>query len=377
MPATLRASRVVPVALCVLALAAVAIETPRHVSWYLAVDQFGYLSFARDLTAGRLFHAWPPIDGLRALLTMPMDVLVQTYIVDGARIYSRYSPGYPLLLAGAMTLFGTHGAIYLNVAILMGLLAVLFLLGRRLLGEPMAAAAAVGLVLVCPTLAALWARSPLRDLPAHLAALGGVALVLAAADAGTALRRWLLGGAALGYAMTIRPDAMLYLPSAALGAVVVWRGRGTPLARLRAAGGCTGRGARTRAVAAPRVQHGGRRQPVRPGAVRRGARLLRRCADTGPRGDVSGDVERAGLRRWPASRQPAVEPAGERRRAARRVRRRAARDRGRGRDRRPARGHAAGRRRRAVHGPRAAVLQAAGCTRTGATSSASCSAWRC
>jgi 4-amino-4-deoxy-L-arabinose transferase-like glycosyltransferase len=231
-PATLRASRVVPVALCLLALAAVAIETPRHVSWYLAVDQFGYLSFARDLAAGRLFHAWPPIDGLRALLAMPMDVLVQTYIVDGAYIYSRYSPGYPLLLAGAMALFGTHGAIYLNVAILMGLLAVLFVLGRRLLGDPMAAAAAVGLVLVCPTLVPLWARSPLRDLPAHLAALGGVALVIAAADAGGALRRWLLGGAALGYAMTIRPDAILYLPSAALAAVAVWHGRGTPLAGL-------------------------------------------------------------------------------------------------------------------------------------------------
>ncbi len=231
-PATLRATRVLPAALCVLALAAVAVETPRHVSWYLAVDQFGYLSFARDLAAGRPFHDWPPIDGLRALLTMPMDVLVQTYIVDGARIYSRYSPGYPLLLAGAMTLFGTHGAIYLNVAVLMGLVAVLYLLGRRLLGEPMAAAAAVGLILVCPTLVPMWARSPLRDLPAHLAALGGLALVIAAADAGTASRRWLLGGVALGYAMTIRPDAFLYLPSAALAAVVVWRRRGTPLARL-------------------------------------------------------------------------------------------------------------------------------------------------
>lgn len=187
-PATLRASRVLPAVLCLLALAAVAVETPRRVSWYLAVDQFGYLSFARDLADGHLFHAWPPIDAFRALLAMPMDVLVQTYIVDGAHIYSRYSPGYPLMLAGAMSMFGTHGAIYLNVAILMGLLGVLFLLGQRLLGDPMAAAAAVGLVMVCPTLVAFWARSPLRDLPAHLAALGGLVLLIAAADAGTALR---------------------------------------------------------------------------------------------------------------------------------------------------------------------------------------------
>lgn len=231
-PATLRASRVIPAVLCLLALAAVAIETPRHVSWYLAVDQFGYLSFARDLADGRLFHAWPPIDALRLVLTTPMDVLVQTYIADGTHIHSRYSPGYPLLLAGAMTLFGTHGAIYLNVAILMSLLGVLFLLGRRLLGDSMAAVTAVGLVLVCPTLVAMWARSPLRDLPAHCAALAGLALVIAAADAGTAMRRWLLGGVALGYATTIRPDAALYLPSAALAGAVIWRQRGLPLARL-------------------------------------------------------------------------------------------------------------------------------------------------
>src|SRR6185369_16426976 len=42
----------------------------------------------------------------------------------------------------------------------------------------------------------------------------------------------LLGGAALGYAMTIRPDAVLYLPSAALAAVAIWRRRGIPVARL-------------------------------------------------------------------------------------------------------------------------------------------------
>lgn len=231
-PATLRIGRAAPVALCLVALVAVAVETPRHVSWYLAVDQFGYLTFARDLAHGRLFHVWPPLDGLRPLLTTPMDVLVQTYIVDGARTYARYSPGYPLLLAAALTVFGTHGAVYLNVAILMALVAVLFLVGRRLLGDPMAAVVTVGLVLVCPTWIAMWARSPLRDLPAHLAALGGLGLLIGAADTGTVGWRWLLGGAALGYAVTIRPDAILYLPPAAIAAATIAHGRDRPMRRL-------------------------------------------------------------------------------------------------------------------------------------------------
>ncbi|HEV7730807.1 MAG TPA: hypothetical protein VGR62_01535 [Candidatus Binatia bacterium] len=212
-----------------LVLAAVAIETPRYVSWYLAVDQFGYLTLASDLAHGRFFHAWGPIDALAGVLTAPVDVLVQTWVFDGARLYSRYAPGYPLLLAAAMRLFGMHGAIYLNVVVLMGLLGVLLLLGRRLLGDSILAVIATALVLVCPTWVAMWARSPLRDLPAHLAALTGVALAIWAADTQPPGRtRWVLAGGALGYAVTIRPDAVLWLPAAALAVGVVWWQRGRP-----------------------------------------------------------------------------------------------------------------------------------------------------
>src|SRR5881398_3877390 len=53
-----------------------------QITWYLAVDQFGYLTFAHDLLAGRVFHEWPPLDALAARLPARVDVLVQTYVAD-------------------------------------------------------------------------------------------------------------------------------------------------------------------------------------------------------------------------------------------------------------------------------------------------------
>src|SRR6185436_12459795 len=75
-------------------------------SWYLAVDQLGYLLSAQDLLHGTLFHSWPPADALATELPTPTDVLAQSYLWDAGSLYSRYAPGFPILLAGWTGLFG-------------------------------------------------------------------------------------------------------------------------------------------------------------------------------------------------------------------------------------------------------------------------------
>ena len=87
-----------------LVLTAVGIE--RQVSWYLAVDQYGYLAFAQDLLAGRILHHWPPLDALGPYIPEHVDVLTQTYVRDGGRLYCRYAPGFSLMLAGWMRVLG-------------------------------------------------------------------------------------------------------------------------------------------------------------------------------------------------------------------------------------------------------------------------------
>src|SRR5437867_3329506 len=74
----------------VLALAAAAIE--HKITWYLAVDQLGYLLFARDLLHGKIFHQWPVANVLADLLPERTDVLAQTYVWDHGLLYSRYAP---------------------------------------------------------------------------------------------------------------------------------------------------------------------------------------------------------------------------------------------------------------------------------------------
>ena len=44
-------------------------------------------------------------------------MLVQTYVYDHGKLYCRYAPGFPILLAGWLTLFGDDGAHYLNPTI--------------------------------------------------------------------------------------------------------------------------------------------------------------------------------------------------------------------------------------------------------------------
>ena len=70
-----------------------------RITWYLAVDQFGYLQFAHDLLNGTVFHDWEPAR-IMGILPKRTDVLAQTYIYDDGRMYCRYSPGFPMLVAG-------------------------------------------------------------------------------------------------------------------------------------------------------------------------------------------------------------------------------------------------------------------------------------
>src|SRR5204863_7191849 len=76
-----------------------ALAAHEHTTWYLAIDQFGYLTFAHDLLHGRVFHHWPPLAALAAGLPAQGHVLVQGYGADPGRIDCRQRPGYRSLLA--------------------------------------------------------------------------------------------------------------------------------------------------------------------------------------------------------------------------------------------------------------------------------------
>src|SRR5262249_39637351 len=150
----------------------------RSVTWYLAVDQYGYLTFAHDLARGRVFHHWPPLDAFAVRLADRVDVLVQTYVYDHGRLYCRYSPGFPLILAAWLLLFGDDGAHYLNPTVFLALLALTLAFSARVFRSRWRGTAVVGLIVLCPTGISLWATTLVRDLPAHLFGLAGLFLLL-------------------------------------------------------------------------------------------------------------------------------------------------------------------------------------------------------
>ena len=218
-------------------LALVAVGVERRITWYLAVDQYGYLTFAHDLARGRVFHHWPPLDALAAAIPARTDVLVQTYVYDQGRLYCRYAPGFPMLLAGWLTLFGEDGAHSLNPAIYLLLLGLLLAFQQRLLGCRWRATAGVTLVVLFPTLLHLWALTPTRDLATHLAGFLGLFLLLPVHARPLAPGRAASAGIALGFAGSVRPDAVLYLLPALLLAVARWsRDRTRPGAVARGLG---------------------------------------------------------------------------------------------------------------------------------------------
>jgi hypothetical protein len=209
--------RRIAVGLVLLALVVAARGLARHTTWYLASDQFAFLAFADDLRHGTIFRDPRTVALLAGAVPAgeTADAYYQTYLWRDGRLWSRYPPGFPILLAGA-GLFGGERAMHaLNPLLYLVLLAALALFSARLLhGAPIAAGAAATApwaLLVIPTEAHYWGITVARDLPAHL--LGLAALVAACAG------RFGLAGLALGFACTIRPDAILYALS--LGAIAL------------------------------------------------------------------------------------------------------------------------------------------------------------
>src|SRR5207249_45850 len=142
-----------------------------------------------------------------SLLPQPTDVLAQTYVWDHGHLYSRYAPGFPLLLAGWIALFGDAAAHALNPFLFLVLLAVLIALEWRVHRSLWRGTALAALVMTCPTGVSLWALTPTRDVAAHLFAF--VALALLAGRGRLAPRRALGAALSLGYAGSIRPDTVL------------------------------------------------------------------------------------------------------------------------------------------------------------------------
>lgn len=186
----------------------------RKITWYLAIDQYGYLTFAGDLAAGRIFHRWPPLEALADLIPYPrVDVLSQTYVFAGDRMYCRYSPGFPLLLAGWIRIFGVDAAHYLDPILFLALLAVCLELGRRLFaavpGARWLGLAGVLLLLLLPSYLHLWAITILRDIPAQLFAFTALLVALPRSRL-LSWRRAAIVGLLAGYLVAIRIDALLY-----------------------------------------------------------------------------------------------------------------------------------------------------------------------
>jgi hypothetical protein len=197
--------------LFVIVLALVGTWVVERTTWYLAIDQFGYLTFARDLAAGKVFHSWDAERFLGPLLprNLAADVLAQTYIRRGDLLHCRYAPGFPLLLA-AFAPLGESALRSVNLVALLGMLGCLYGVGRRLLGSEWAGLCVAILACLLPTYLLLWSISPLRDVPTHLFAFGALWLLASAAAPPTRLRA-AAAGALLGYAISMRADAALYL----------------------------------------------------------------------------------------------------------------------------------------------------------------------
>jgi hypothetical protein len=203
-----------------------AVGIERQITWYLAVDQFGYLTFAHDLLRGRVFHEWGPMKALEPFFPARTDVLAQTYVYDGGLLYCRYSPGFPILLAGWIGLLGDDRAHYFNPTVYLVLLAVALAFQWRLFRSPWRAAAGTALIALFPTMMHLWGLTLTRDLSAHLFAFTGLFLLLPANGRPLGPWRLLAAGLALGFTIAIRPDAVLYLvPAACMLAVRCWHER--------------------------------------------------------------------------------------------------------------------------------------------------------
>jgi hypothetical protein len=203
-------------------LVLVMIGIERKITWYLAVDQYGYLAFAHDLASGHVFHHWPPLDALAPGLPRRADVLSQTYVWDDGRLYCRYAPGFPIVLAAWLDVFGDDGANYLNPTIFLAILLLALAFQARVFHSRWRATAGLALVALFPTFIHLWALTLTRDLATHLAGLLGLYLLLPVRGRRLAPGRVGAASLAIGFAGSIRPDAVMYGGPALLLIVARW-----------------------------------------------------------------------------------------------------------------------------------------------------------
>ena len=194
-----------------------------RITWYLAVDQFGYLQFANDLLHGRIFHEWEPARILKSFLPARTDVLAQTYIYDAGRLYCRYSPGFPMLVAGWIGLFGAERVSFLNPTIFLAFLGMAIACEWRLSGSAWRGLVVACLIALCPSLVYWWSLTLTRDLSAHLFAFIALYQLIPRRGQPVTTRRALVAGLALGFAGSIRNDAVLYFLPASLLAIMCWR----------------------------------------------------------------------------------------------------------------------------------------------------------
>lgn len=212
-------------------LFALARAVEARITWYLAVDQFGYLQFANDLLHGKVFHDWEPAR-IMGILPKRTDILAQTYVWENGRMYCRYSPGFPMLVAGWLALFGEARIAFLNPTIFLSLFAVVMACEWRLTGSVWRGLIVAVLIALCPTMMYWWSLTLTRDLSAHLFAFTGLYQLLPRAGRPLTLRRAVVAFLAVGFAGSIRNDAILYLLPATLLMGAEWlrnrrQGRGT------------------------------------------------------------------------------------------------------------------------------------------------------
>ena len=84
-----RAVRWIAVALVAVALGVAADGLVRLNTWYLASDQFAFLTFARDLRRGTVFHEDPSWTLIAQRSPFTFDALAQTYFWRDGKLFSR------------------------------------------------------------------------------------------------------------------------------------------------------------------------------------------------------------------------------------------------------------------------------------------------
>ena len=141
-------------------------------------------------------------------------------------MYCRYTPGFPIVLAAWIRLFGPNAAHYIDPVLFLALLAVHLQISRRVFaaveGVRWLALGGTLLLLLLPSYLHLWAITILRDILAQLLAATAILLALPRREP-MSLRRAAAIGFFLGYLITTRIDAALFaLP---IGILFLWQRR--------------------------------------------------------------------------------------------------------------------------------------------------------